>query len=853
MKQTQLNSDPSGVVYADTTYDGLGRVATASNPYRTTADPTYGTTTNQYDALGRTIKVTKPDGSFVTTAYCGSTTLVTDEAARWRRSTTDAVGRLIEVDEPNSLTATVNSNGCPGTGEPIWVTSYSYDVIGNLLGVTQNGSHQRTFVYDSLSSITSSTNPEAGTVLYTYDSEEKLLTKKDARNITITYGYEALHRMNARTYSNGDPSAGYTYDQAGCLGQPTCFNIGRRTSMTDAGGSESISYDKMGRELTHQRVTNAITKNTSYTYNLDGSLATLVYPSGRTITYAYNNAARPVSAIDSANGINYATAGTYAPQGALAGLTMGSATGFTGVNLSNTYNKRLEPNEVKAWSTAGTAFDLSYCFTPWNTANNTCPATGNNNGNVTGITNNLDNNRTQFFGYDQVNRLLTAQTASTFSTNSAKCWGETFGYDFAGNLLSTGVVSTAYNGCTQENLSVSVNANNQITSTGFSYDASGNFLTDSRNTYTWNGESEIKSAAGVNYTYDGDGDRVQKSNGRIYWYGAGTQILDESDASGNITDEYVFFGGKRIAHRTISGNSVSYYAEDLLGTTRVMTSSTGTLGYDADFYPFGGERNPYTNTISQHYKFEGKERDTETNNDDFGARYYSSAYGRWLSPDWSVVPAPVPYANLSNPQTLNLYAMVSDNPETFADLDGHEGSNEYFMWIIAGGLQEQKKQNDQAKAQADQRKTQGADSGQQQGGAQNQKPEQPQGENQPNQPNQPQQPEPPKPPSWDPKKPLPGDPKDLGPDWQRDLGHRAPNDERYVNPNGDKLDWHQGIPGAKGWQGKDHWHWNEHDWHFKPGDTVKNVATAITVGVIVYWVVSEASRLFPPRNLVPAP
>src|SRR5262250_652654 len=79
----------------------------------------------------------------------------------------------------------------------------------------------------------------------------------------------------------------------------------------------------------------------------------------------------------------------------------------------------------------------------------------------------------------------------------------------------------------------------------------------------------------------------------------------------------------------------------------------------------------------------GKERDTETGNDapfasrmvlrdDFGARYYSSRLGRWLSADWSSVPAPVPYANLTNPQTLNLYAMVRDNPETYADLDGHE-------------------------------------------------------------------------------------------------------------------------------------------------------------------------------------
>jgi len=93
--------------------------------------------------------------------------------------------------------------------------------------------------------------------------------------------------------------------------------------------------------------------------------------------------------------------------------------------------------------------------------------------------------------------------------------------------------------------------------------------------------------------------------------------------------------------------------------------------YDADFLPFGYEKQ-VTNTCAQNYKFEGKERDTETGNDDFGARYYSNHFGRWLSPDWSAVPAPVPYANLTNPQTLNLYGMVSDNPESFADLDGHD-------------------------------------------------------------------------------------------------------------------------------------------------------------------------------------
>ena len=75
--------------------------------------------------------------------------------------------------------------------------------------------------------------------------------------------------------------------------------------------------------------------------------------------------------------------------------------------------------------------------------------------------------------------------------------------------------------------------------------------------------------------------------------------------------------------------------------------------------------------LSHDFKFEGKQRDNYTSNDFFGARYYSNRWGRWLSADWSNVPAPVPYANLSNPQTLNLYSMVADDPESFADLDGH--------------------------------------------------------------------------------------------------------------------------------------------------------------------------------------
>ncbi len=242
--------------------------------------------------------------------------------------------------------------------------------------------------------------------------------------------------------------------------------------------------------------------------------------------------------------------------------------------------------------------------------------------------------------------------------------------------------------CSGPSLSVSVNGNNQISSSGFSYDADGDMTGDALYSYAFNGANEITSANDMNYTgacpersrRDGDalyasrmalrdGQRVEKSNGKLYWYGQSGELLDETDGSGNVTNEYVYFGGKRIAWRDSSGN-IHYYAEDFLGNSRVVMTSAGTVCYDADFYPYGGER-VVTDSCDQSFKFTGKERDPETGNDYFGARFYSSSFGRFLSPDWSATVEPVPYAKLDNPQSLNLYLYVRDNPESVFDPDGH--------------------------------------------------------------------------------------------------------------------------------------------------------------------------------------
>ncbi len=70
-------------------------------------------------------------------------------------------------------------------------------------------------------------------------------------------------------------------------------------------------------------------------------------------------------------------------------------------------------------------------------------------------------------------------------------------------------------------------------------------------------------------------------------------------------------------------------------------------------------------------RYTAKERDTESGNDYFGARYYGSNAARFLTPDWSAKATPVPYAHIANPQSLNLYSFVYNNPLTNIDADGH--------------------------------------------------------------------------------------------------------------------------------------------------------------------------------------
>ncbi len=314
-----------------------------------------------------------------------------------------------------------------------------------------------------------------------------------------------------------------------------------------------------------------------------------------------------------------------------------------------------------------TVFSLTYDFHAGN----------GDTGNVWGITNNRDATRSQTFTYDALNRLASAQNAGTDCTKTTvngktSYWGDNYGYDAWGNLLQKVVTR-----CSAEGLILNSDAQNRlhaISGPDYQYDAAGNMTHDATtgNNYSYDPENRITGAAGFTYTYDTDGNRVEKSNGStgtIYWYMA-PGIVAESDLTGALTAEYVFFDGERVARKDFPANAVSYYFSDHLKTASVITNAAGTITEDEDYYPWGGELQ-FVNSDSNHYKFTGKERDAESGLDYFGARYYANWTGRFLSADWAEKPEAVPYASLGDPQSLNLYSYVRNIPTSDFDPDGH--------------------------------------------------------------------------------------------------------------------------------------------------------------------------------------
>jgi RHS repeat-associated protein len=291
----------------------------------------------------------------------------------------------------------------------------------------------------------------------------------------------------------------------------------------------------------------------------------------------------------------------------------------------------------------------------------TCTFTGTspgNNGNVYELQNQLNDARSQNFTYDSLNRVATAYT-------NGSTWGQAFTIDPWGNLTAV----TAVSGTTPVGVfTATATTKNQLTCTAgcsSSYDAAGNMLTDGNGGITYDAENRILTAGGVTYTYDGDGKRVEKSNGTLYWNGIGSDVLSESNLSGTITEDYIYFNGKLASRIDRPSGTVNSFLVDHLGSSRMLVVASGTntlrTEEDLDYTPFGIVA---YGTPADPHEFTGKERDSESGNDYFGARYYASTMGRFLTPDSAR------YSGLNDPQSLNLYSYVGNHPTFLIDPEG---------------------------------------------------------------------------------------------------------------------------------------------------------------------------------------
>lgn len=215
-----------------------------------------------------------------------------------------------------------------------------------------------------------------------------------------------------------------------------------------------------------------------------------------------------------------------------------------------------------------------------------------------------------------------------------------------------------------------------VKETAYAYDANGN-LTSGRDftdavavasraiTYSPDGlPSRIVHNTGsspltTDFTYDGDGFRVKKTAGNRFTLYAGDYF--EKSESG--AAKFLFANGNRIAK--IDSSGAYYFHQDHLGSTTVVSNAIGNAvaGESAEYKPFGGFRVALDSTVSN-YRFTDQEFDPESNLYYYDARYYDPIIGRFVSAD-TVIP------DYTDPQSLNRYSYVKNNPLMYVDPTGN--------------------------------------------------------------------------------------------------------------------------------------------------------------------------------------
>ena len=685
-------------IVTDVLYDQMGRRLKSSNPYRTATlggavdpeDATYWTT-SAYDALGRVTLLTMSDGSLITTLYRGVYTTVTDQAGKMKRQKVDGLGRTVRVDEPN------NSGSLGTSDSPTQPTSYTYNVLNQIIQVDQGEQH-RYFRYDALGRMTHERQIEAKEFPFTTTDEETpqnpttntiwsskriydetlfgvnykgLLTSAyDAREILTQFSYDNLNRPTTIIYSDGvTPRVDQYYDNkpftvAG--DNRVIFNKGRLSERrTVALGqvpstSERYNHDLMGRTIQSQQSVGSNTYTMGYTYDVGSSLTSETFPSGRVVTYAYDDGARLSGVASGAT--NYASEFSYGDHGLISSMKLGSDT-----VESYEYTPQLQPKRID-WTRNSTQIQrYDYKYGVFN------PTTGaidesKNDGQIAQIESFIGGVKQwrQQFTYDSVRRLKSAREKR--GDNDQQSYLANYTYDIYGNRFQPQAQNSGnpFSQAWVETDQIAATTN-RFTS-GITYDDAGNITEDTRFrnlAFEYDANNRQRASSNLNGSnrvtsvFSGSGQRLATMlNNEL-------QSISVYDAKGTLIAEY--------------GNSqpnegTQYVLTDHQGTPRVRTNPSGVPNSRHDYLPFGEELGSgigmrvagqgYGNNDGINKKYAAMEGDPSGLAHTLW-RKYDSMSARWTTTD--------PYnasMDVNDPQSFNRYTYVTNDPVNETDSSG---------------------------------------------------------------------------------------------------------------------------------------------------------------------------------------
>jgi RHS repeat-associated protein len=560
-------------------------------------------------------------------------------------------------------------------------TTYGYDIVDHLVSSSQgaigpiNGQQfagqNRSYSYDGMGRLTSSTSPESGTVTNFYVNLDgsscsvdatAICRKVDARNIATTFTYnDPLNRITGISYSDSTPPVAFTYDTGG----QAAFAFGRVTKITEdvstatTKNAQVFAYDNRGRLTSVTDTIDGLNYAVQYGYTPADQIGSVTYPSGRVVNLGYDNVGRLISVADPNNTVNpYLSikSSDYSGAGQIRALSYGNH-----VSSVLGYNDHFQMTGLSystPTSSAGTPDILNLSYDYGTTINNGQIQTIHYF-NASGIE---DTTRSVSYTYDLWSRLVQAQTLNQSSSAS---WTLQWAYDRLGNRLSQSGSGSA--NISQPNLVID-SATNRIISTGYQYDNAGNMIHDGMGSYTFDAVNRLLTASNgagtATYTYFGPL-RIKKTAGSttVYIYSNGSPIAEYAAGSTapNPTREYVNVGSTLLA--SIVGGIPTYYHPDHL-SNRAETSAAGTVLRTLGNFPFG--ETWYDSSPAEKWKFSVYERDNgtgETGLDYAMFRSYESGLARFASAD-------ALRGDTNFPQSLNRYSYVTNDPVNMADPTG---------------------------------------------------------------------------------------------------------------------------------------------------------------------------------------